>query len=105
MAQPFVGQIIAVGFGFTPVGWLPCDGTTRPIAQYEPLYQLIGTTYGGNGTTTFGLPDLRGRAPVHFGRGSGLSTYVLGQISGSESVTMVASQAAAHNHNLVASAN
>jgi microcystin-dependent protein len=104
MGQPYVGQVIAVGFNFTPSGWLACNGQLVSISQYEVLYQLIGTTYGGNGQTTFGLPNLQGRSPVNIGQGPGLSTYVLGQTAGSESVTLTAAQVGAHNHALVASA-
>jgi microcystin-dependent protein len=104
MGQPFVGQVIAVGFNFTPSGWLACNGQLVSISQYEVLYTLIGTTYGGNGQTTFGLPNLQGRSPVNAGQGPGLSTYVLGQTAGSESVTLTAAQVGAHNHALVASA-
>src|SRR5215467_4310785 len=88
MAQPFVGQILAVGFNFAPVGWLLCNGQTLSIAQYQVLFQLIGTTYGGDGVNTFALPNLSGRVPVNQGQGPGLSPYALGQIAGSESVTL-----------------
>lgn len=103
MAQPFVGQIISVGFNFAPVGWHLCDGSLLPITQNEALFNLIGTTYGGDGVTTFGLPDLRGRAPLNAGTGPGLPTYVQGQLSGSETVTLTASQLGAHSHSLMAS--
>jgi len=104
MAQPFVGQILAVGFNFAPVGWLLCNGQTLPIAQYQVLFQLIGTTYGGDGVNTFALPNLSGRVPVNQGQGPGLSPYVLGQIAGSDSVTLIANQVGAHSHSLWASA-
>ena len=100
MSQPYIGQIIAVGFNFAPVGWLLCDGSLQSIAQYEVLYNLIGTTYGGNGQTNFGLPDLRGRTALGMGQGPGLSAYVLGQKAGSESVTLTAAQNAFHNHSV-----
>jgi microcystin-dependent protein len=103
MAQPFVGQIISVGFSFAPVGWQMCDGTLLPISEYEALYSLLGTTYGGNGTSTFAVPDLRGRAPLCMGQGSGLPNYIQGQIAGSESVTLIANQVGAHSHSLLAS--
>ena len=103
MAQPYVGQIISVAFNFAPVGWHLCDGSQLSISEYETLYTLIGTTYGGNGTTTFGLPDLRGRAPLAAGQGAGLPTYVQGQLGGSESVTLIANQVGAHSHTLQAS--
>lgn len=103
MSQPFVGQIISVGFTFAPVGWQLCDGSLLPIDQYQALYTLLGTTYGGNGVNNFGVPDLRGRAPLGVGQGTGLPTYVLGQRAGSESVTLIANQIGAHSHNLNAS--
>src|SRR5487761_1961833 len=98
MGQPYVGQIIAVGFNFAPVNWLLCDGSMQQISQFDALYSLLGTTYGGNGTTTFGLPDLRGRSPIGFGQGGGLSNYALGQIGGAERVTLTANQVGAHSH-------
>jgi microcystin-dependent protein len=104
MAQPFVGQVIAVGFNFAPPGWLLCNGSVVPIAEFEPLYNLIGTTYGGNGQTTFALPDLRGRAPLGMGQGPGLSNYVLGQQGGVESVALASNQFASHTHALQAAA-
>jgi microcystin-dependent protein len=103
MSQPFVGQVIAVGFNFTPEGWLACDGSIVPISNFNVLFQLIGTTYGGDGVSTFGLPDLRGRTPVGVGQGPGLSSYVLGQRAGTESVTLLANQVGSHNHPLMAS--
>jgi microcystin-dependent protein len=103
VAEPFIGQVIAVGFPFVPVGWLPCDGSLQQISQYDVLYSLIGTTYGGNGTTDFALPDLRGRSPLGAGQGSGLPNYVQGQPAGTENVTIIANQVGAHSHNLMAS--
>jgi microcystin-dependent protein len=103
MAQPFIGQIIAVGFNFAPVGWLLCDGSLHPIAQFDVLFNLIGTTYGGDGTSTFAVPDLRGRVAINQGQGPGLSNYVMGQIAGSENVTLIANQVGAHTHALMAS--
>ncbi|MDR3529654.1 MAG: tail fiber protein [Rhodopila sp.] len=104
MGQPYVGQVIAVGFNFVPAGWLACDGSTYPISEYDVLYNLIGTTYGGDGTRTFGVPDLRGRTPVDAGQGPGLSNYTLGQRGGAETVTLTAAQVGSHNHPLIASA-
>jgi microcystin-dependent protein len=98
MANPFVGQIISVGFNFAPLNWFLCDGTPKPIAQYEVLYNLIGTTYGGDGITTFNVPDLRGRAPLIMGTGKGLSTYVQGQILGAEQITLTTNNLPQHNH-------
>ena len=104
MAQPFVGQIIAVGFNFAPVGWHMCDGSLLPISQYDALFALIGTTYGGDGQTTFALPDLRGRAALGTGQGTGLSNYVLGQPGGVELVTLASGQVGSHSHALSAAA-
>jgi microcystin-dependent protein len=98
----FVGQIIAVGFNFAPVGWIPCDGRLMPISQYDVLYTLIGTTFGGDGQTTFAVPDLRGRSPVGQGTGPGLSTRFVGEANGTESVTLNSAQIAAHTHTLLA---
>jgi microcystin-dependent protein len=104
VAQPFVGQIIAAGFNFPPVGWLLCDGSLYPISQFDVLYTVIGTTYGGNGQTNFAVPDLRGRSPLCMGQGPGLSNYVQGQLAGTENVTLQANQVGSHNHILLASA-
>ena len=104
MAQPFVGQVIAVGFNFAPVGWFLCNGQLLPISQYDVLFNLLGTTYGGDGISTFGLPNMNGRAPLCMGTGSGLSTYVLGQAAGTESVTLLSNQVGLHSHTLATSA-
>ena len=101
MSEPFVGQIIAVGFNFAPVGWAVCAGQSLDISAYSALYALIGTTYGGNGQTTFNLPDLRGRVAISQGQGPGLSNYVIGQVAGSEQVTLNANQMAGHTHALM----
>lgn len=103
MAQPFVGEIRLVGFNFAPVGWAICDGSLQLISENETLFNLIGTTYGGDGIDTFALPDLRGRVPVHQGTGPGTSTYVLGQTGGVERVTLTTSQIPSHTHALAAS--
>ncbi len=103
MSQPFVGQIIAVGFNFAPDGWFPCDGRLLPISQYDVLFALIGTTYGGDGQTNFALPNLCGRVAVSQGNGPGLSPYVMGQQGGAETVTLVAGQNGGHAHPLMAS--
>jgi microcystin-dependent protein len=102
MSQPFVGQVIAVGFNFAPLGWALCQGQLLPISENETLFTLIGTTFGGDGQTTFGLPDLRGRAAL--GMGQGLSSYVLGQPGGGESVTLTGAQIGSHTHGLSAAA-
>ncbi|KQR09121.1 MULTISPECIES: phage tail protein [Xanthomonas] len=102
MATPFIGEIRMFGFGRTPQDWQACDGSLLPIADYETLFMLIGTTYGGDGQNTFGVPDLRGRLPLHQGQGPGLSNYLLGQVSGTETVTLLGPQLPAHTHTLVA---
>ncbi len=102
MSQPFVGEIRMFGFGRTPNGWQACDGSLLSIAEYEVLFTLIGTTYGGDGQNTFAVPDLRGRLPIHQGQGPGLSSYVIGQVSGTETVTLIQTQMPAHTHTLVA---
>ena len=98
MSTPYVGEIRMVGFNFAPVGWALCDGQLLPIAQNDVLFALIGTTYGGDGANTFALPDLQGRIPVHMGTGPGLGSRVIGERSGSESVTLTGSQLPAHTH-------
>src|SRR5215213_5449370 len=98
MSEPFVGEIRIVGFNFAPRGWAMCNGQILPIAQNTALFSLLGTTYGGNGQTTFALPDLRSRVPIHFGQGPGLSNYDLGQVSGTESDTLIVNNLPAHTH-------
>ena len=102
MSQPFVGEIRMFGFGRTPNGWQACDGSLLSIAEYEVLFVLLGTTYGGDGQTTFAVPDLRGRLPIHQGQGPGLSSYVIGQVAGTESVTLISTQMPAHSHGVIA---
>ena len=104
MAQPFVGQVIAVGFNFAPQGWHVCDGSLLPISQYTALFSLLGTNFGGDGQTTFGLPDLRGRAALGAGQGTGLQPYTLGQNGGVESVSLTSGQVGSHTHALSAAA-
>lgn len=104
MAIPYVGEIRMFAGNFAPAGWAICDGSLLPISENEVLFQLIGVTYGGDGQSTFALPDLRGRTPVHMGQ-SGSGTFVLGEQFGSESVTLTAAQMPAHTHSLLASAN
>jgi microcystin-dependent protein len=98
MAEPFIGQIILAGFNFAPQGWAKCDGQLLPIAQNDALFNLIGTTYGGDGETTFALPDLRSRIPIGPGQGTGLQSYVLADAGGSENTTLTTNQLPAHNH-------
>lgn len=102
MSQPFIGEIRMFGFGRVPTGWQPCNGALLPISEYDALFALIGTTYGGDGQSTFAVPDLRGRLPVHQGQGPGLSNYVLGQRAGAENVTLLPSQMPSHTHTLQA---
>jgi microcystin-dependent protein len=98
MAEPFIGQIIMAGFNFAPRGYATCDGQLLSIAQNTALFSLLGTTFGGDGRVTFGLPDLRGRVPVHQGQGPGLTNRTMGEVSGSETVTLISSQMPMHNH-------
>lgn len=102
MSTPFIGEIRMFGFGRTPTGWQGCDGSVLSIAENDALFALIGTTYGGDGQTTFAVPDLRGRLPVHQGQGPGLSPYVIGQVAGTETVTLLPQQMPAHTHALLA---
>ncbi|MBR2689126.1 MAG: phage tail protein [Aquamicrobium sp.] len=102
MSEPYVGEIRMFGFPRVPNGWLPCNGGLYSIAEYEVLYQLIGTTYGGDGQVTFATPQLSGRVPIHQGTGPGLSRYIIGQMAGSESVTLLPMQIPQHNHSMTA---
>jgi microcystin-dependent protein len=102
MAQPYIGEIRQFAGNFAPSGWSFCNGALMSIAEYETLFVLIGTTYGGDGQSTFALPNLQGRFPIHMGTGGG-STYVIGQNGGSESVTLTTPQLPSHTH--IASAN
>ena len=103
MSDPFLGEIRIFAGNFAPRGWQFCDGTLLSIAQDSALYALLGTTYGGDGVTTFGVPDLRGRVPVHQGTGPGLTTRVIGQKLGQETVTLTAAELPAHTHAAYAS--
>lgn len=98
MAQPYVGEIRMFGGNFAPAGWMFCDGQLLPISENETLFQLIGTTYGGDGQSTFALPDLRGRIPIHQGNG-----FILAETGGAEAVTLTVQQIPAHSHPLLAS--
>ena len=98
MADPFVGEIILVAFNFAPVGWKLCDGSLLPISENETLFQLIGTTYGGDGEETFAVPDLRGRVALGLGTGPGLSGYTIGEFGGTESLIITATQMPIHTH-------
>ena len=98
--NPFIGLIVMFGGNFAPRGWALCDGQLLPINQYSALFSILGTTYGGDGRTTFALPDMRGRVPIHEGTGPGLSPYDLGQKGGSETVTLTTNQIPSHHHNV-----
>ena len=103
MSQPYVGECKMVGFNFPPVSWMMCAGQILPISQYELLFALIGTTFGGDGQSTFQLPDLRGRVPIHQGTVPGGPVFTLGQPGGTEQVTLNQQQLPAHTHALMAS--
>ena len=98
MAQPYVGEIRIFAGNFAPAGWMFCEGQLLPISEYETLFNLIGTTYGGDGQSSFALPDLRGRLPLHFGNG-----FTLAETGGVETVTLTVSQMPAHSHPVLAS--
>lgn len=98
MAQPYVGEIRMFAGNFAPAGWMFCDGQLLPISENETLFQLIGTTYGGDGQETFALPDLRGRLPIHQGNG-----FILAETGGAEEITLTINQIPAHNHAMLAS--
>lgn len=105
MSEPFIGEIIMFGGNFAPRGWALCDGQLLSIAQNTALFSILGTTYGGDGRVTFALPDLRGRVPVHAGQGPGLSDYNLGQVGGTENVTLLTSEIPAHAHGFALNGN
>jgi len=105
MSQPFVAQIQIVPYNFAPRGWATCDGQLMAISQNTALFSLLGTTYGGDGRTTFALPNLQGSSPMHWDQGPGLSDYQLGQSGGSSAVTLPNSQMPLHGHSLQASAS
>lgn len=98
MAQPYVGEIRMFAGNFAPVGWMFCEGQLLPISENETLFQLIGTTYGGDGESTFALPDLRGRIPIHQGNG-----FILAETGGAEEITLTVNQIPAHTHAFLAS--
>ena len=104
MAQPYVGEIRMFAGNFAPAGWQLCNGQLLPISENETLFQLIGTTYGGDGQNTFALPDLRSRVPLHMGTSLG-TTFVLGEEAGVESVTLTQQQIPSHSHGFMASAD
>lgn len=98
MSTPFVGEIRLFGFQRAPVGWVSCNGQLLPIANFQVLFALIGTTYGGDGVNSFAVPDLQGRIPLHQGQGLGLTYRSLGEKAGSESVTLISGQMPQHTH-------
>jgi microcystin-dependent protein len=97
-AEPYLGQVLIVSFNFPPKGWAMCNGQIMPINQNQALFSLLGTTYGGDGITTFALPDLQGRVPLGQGSGAGLTPYVIGETGGVETVTLTIAQIPAHTH-------
>lgn len=103
MADPFIGEIRLFGFPRVPNGWLACNGQSLQISQYDTLYAVIGTTYGGDGAQTFNLPDLRGRVAIGQGTGPNLPGYALGQIAGEEAHTLIAAEMPTHSHALLSS--
>jgi microcystin-dependent protein len=105
MADPFIGMIVLFSGNFAPRGWAFCDGQLLAIAQNQALFSILGTTYGGNGQTTFALPDLRGRVPIGPRQGSGLTNRDLGETGGSESVTLTTNQMPLHTHGLTLAMN
>jgi microcystin-dependent protein len=100
MAQPYVGEIRMFAGNFAPAGWMFCEGQLLPISDYETLFNLIGTTYGGDGQSTFALPDLRGRLPIHMG-----NSFILAETGGAEEITLTVNQIPAHSHPFLASGN
>ena len=100
MAQPYVGEIRMFGGNFAPAGWMFCEGQLLPISENETLFNLIGTTYGGDGQSTFALPDLRGRLPIHFGNG-----FILAETGGAEEITLTTQQIPSHTHALLATSS
>jgi microcystin-dependent protein len=106
MGQPYVGEIRMFAGNFAPSGWMLCQGQLLPISENETLFNLIGTTYGGDGQETFALPDLQGRLPMHQGQGPGITqNYLIGEKAGVESVTLTTQQLPIHTHALLASTN
>lgn len=105
MIDAYIGQIKSFGYNFEPMDWMFCDGRSLQISRYTALFSLLGTTFGGDGKTTFNLPDLRGRVAIGSGQGPGLPSYVQGQKGGAEQVTLTVAQLPAHNHAIKASSD
>jgi microcystin-dependent protein len=103
--SPFIGMLMLVPYNFAPQGWMFCQGQLLPIAENDALFTLLGTTYGGDGQSTFGLPDLRGRVALHQGQGPGLQSYIIGQTGGVESVTLTTNQLPQHSHSAGCTSN
>ena len=103
--DPLLGSIILFAGNFTPRGWAACNGQILSIAQNNALFALLGTTYGGDGMTTFALPDLRGRVPIGFGQGNGLTNVALGEAAGAEKITLTVAQMPQHSHTLNGAGN
>ncbi|HEX3672757.1 MAG TPA: tail fiber protein [Rhizomicrobium sp.] len=101
MSSPFVAQVSMFGFNFAPKGWAICNGQLLPISQNTALFSLLGTNYGGDGKSTFGLPNFQGMASVGQGQGAGLSSYSIGESTGAENVTLLQTEMPSHNHSLV----
>jgi microcystin-dependent protein len=99
--EPYLGNVAVFAGNFAPRSWMFCQGQLLSIANYDALFALLGTTYGGDGQVTFGLPDLRSRVANHAGQGLGLSNYFLGQVSGTENVTLLSTQLPLHNHSMI----
>ncbi len=104
-SNPFLGEVMMFAGNFAPRGWLPCDGALLPISQFDALFSLIGTTYGGDGQTTFALPDLRSRNAIHAGSGPGLSPHYLGEMAGNEQATLIVASLPVHSHATAADAS
>lgn len=102
MADPFVAEIRIFPFGYAPKGWAFCDGQLLPLSQNTALFSLLGTTYGGDGKSSFGLPDMQGNTPMHPGEGPGLSTHFLGEMSGTTTVTLLETEIPLHPHTVMA---
>jgi microcystin-dependent protein len=105
MGQPYVGEIRLFGGSFAPAGWATCDGQLLAISENDVLFNLIGTTYGGDGQSTFALPNLHGRVPIHMGTGSSGTTYTIGERAGTSTVTLTSPQMPLHNHAMVSTTN
>ena len=105
MSTPYIGEIRMFGGNFAPSGWLLCQGQLLPISEYDTLFNLIGTTYGGDGQETFAVPNLASRVPVHMGQGPGLQNYTIGEAAGVETVTLTTQQIPQHTHPMLASLN